>query len=239
MGRGTCRLPRRPSRHLTEQGELYLRPTWRVCCGTRCPPAANPDATQAGPGRSRLLRRASGVGVRGALPVGVRGVHPQSLLPRTRPRGRSPRRDRRPPAATLRRDARRMQHGYGVGNLERSRQRDMRCAAYFRGPGDPIGVTILPDSMPPLTTTLRAQAVEAIQRWGTPLYLTDLDVAAANLLGLPPRLPGALIAYAVKANPDPRLLGRLRRRRRGRRGGHRRGAGARPPRRHSPRSGSS
>ena len=63
--------------------------------------------------------------------------------------------------------------------------------------------------MPPLTTTLRDQAAEAIRRWGTPLYLTDLDAAAANLHAYRDAFPGALIAYAVKANPDPQLLRRL------------------------------
>ena len=50
---------------------------------------------------------------------------------------------------------------------------------------------------------------EAATRWGTPLYLTDLDVAAANLATYRAAFPGALIAYAVKANPDPQLLRRL------------------------------
>ncbi len=63
--------------------------------------------------------------------------------------------------------------------------------------------------MPALTRTLRDQAVEAIRRWGTPLYLTDLDAAAANLPAYRDAFPGALIAYAVKANPDPQLLRRL------------------------------
>jgi diaminopimelate decarboxylase len=52
----------------------------------------------------------------------------------------------------------------------------------------------------------------AAERWGTPLYVTDLDAAAHFLAVYRARLPGALIAYAVKANPDPRLLGRLVRR---------------------------
>jgi diaminopimelate decarboxylase len=50
---------------------------------------------------------------------------------------------------------------------------------------------------------------EAATRWGTPLYLTDLDAAAANLATYQRHFPGALIAYAVKANPDPQLLQRL------------------------------
>jgi diaminopimelate decarboxylase len=51
--------------------------------------------------------------------------------------------------------------------------------------------------------------VDAAARWGTPLYLTDLDRAAANLRAYQDAFPGALIAYAVKANPDPQLLRRL------------------------------
>lgn len=50
---------------------------------------------------------------------------------------------------------------------------------------------------------------EAADRWGTPLYVTDLDRAAANAHGWREALPGALVAYAVKANPDPALLRRL------------------------------
>jgi diaminopimelate decarboxylase len=50
---------------------------------------------------------------------------------------------------------------------------------------------------------------EAANRWGTPLYLTDLDAAAATLAEYQVAFPGALIAYAVKANTDPRLLRRL------------------------------
>ncbi len=49
----------------------------------------------------------------------------------------------------------------------------------------------------------------AAARWGTPLYVTDLDVASANLGAWRVALPGALVAYAVKANPDPALLRRL------------------------------
>jgi diaminopimelate decarboxylase len=52
-------------------------------------------------------------------------------------------------------------------------------------------------------------AAEAVERWGTPLYLTDLDAAAANLAAYRAAFPGALIAYAVKANPDPQLLRRF------------------------------
>lgn len=52
-------------------------------------------------------------------------------------------------------------------------------------------------------------AVDAAERWGTPLYLTDLDAAAARLAAYRAAFPGALIAYAVKANADPQLLHRL------------------------------
>jgi diaminopimelate decarboxylase len=54
-----------------------------------------------------------------------------------------------------------------------------------------------------------AQLVAAAQRWGTPLYVTDLDAAAARASAWRDALPGALVAYAVKANPDPALLRRL------------------------------
>lgn len=50
---------------------------------------------------------------------------------------------------------------------------------------------------------------EAAHRWGTPLYVTDLDSAAARARAWREALPGALVAYAVKANPDPALLRRL------------------------------
>jgi len=50
---------------------------------------------------------------------------------------------------------------------------------------------------------------EAAGRWGTPLYVTDLDAAAARARAWQRALPGALVAYAVKANPDPALLRRL------------------------------
>lgn len=49
----------------------------------------------------------------------------------------------------------------------------------------------------------------AAQRWGTPLYVTDLDAAAARASAWRDALPRALVAYAVKANPDPALLRRL------------------------------
>ena len=51
--------------------------------------------------------------------------------------------------------------------------------------------------------------VEAAERWGTPLYLTDLDGASGAARAWRDALPGALVAYAVKANPDPALLRRL------------------------------
>ena len=41
---------------------------------------------------------------------------------------------------------------------------------------------------------------EAASRWGTPLYLTDLDAAAARLADWQAAFPDSLIAYAVKAN---------------------------------------
>ena len=50
---------------------------------------------------------------------------------------------------------------------------------------------------------------EAAERWGTPLYVTDLDLAAANADAWRQSLPDALVAFAVKANPDPTLLRRL------------------------------
>jgi diaminopimelate decarboxylase len=58
-------------------------------------------------------------------------------------------------------------------------------------------------------TLPRETLVAAAQRWGTPLYVTDLDLAAANAGAWRTALPGALVAYAVKANPDPALLRRL------------------------------
>ncbi len=50
---------------------------------------------------------------------------------------------------------------------------------------------------------------EAAERWGTPLYVTDLDAAAAAAHAWRTALPGGLVAYAIKANPDPALLRRL------------------------------
>ncbi len=49
----------------------------------------------------------------------------------------------------------------------------------------------------------------AAAAWGTPLWVTDLDAAAANLARYRATFPDALIAYAVKANADPQLLNRL------------------------------
>jgi diaminopimelate decarboxylase len=51
--------------------------------------------------------------------------------------------------------------------------------------------------------------VEAAERYGTPVYVTDLDAAANRARAWRAALPGALVAYAVKANPDPALLRRL------------------------------
>jgi len=51
--------------------------------------------------------------------------------------------------------------------------------------------------------------VKAAERFGTPLYVTDLDRAAGRARAWRDALPGALVAYAVKANPDPALLRRL------------------------------
>jgi diaminopimelate decarboxylase len=50
---------------------------------------------------------------------------------------------------------------------------------------------------------------DAAARWGTPLYVTDLDAASARAEAWCRALPGALVAFAVKANPDPALLARL------------------------------
>ena len=50
---------------------------------------------------------------------------------------------------------------------------------------------------------------DAAATWGTPLYVTDLDVASSAAERWSRAVPGALIAYAVKANPDPALLTRL------------------------------
>ncbi|HEY7332821.1 MAG TPA: diaminopimelate decarboxylase [Candidatus Limnocylindria bacterium] len=57
--------------------------------------------------------------------------------------------------------------------------------------------------------TLPALLADAAERWGTPLYVTDLDLAAERLRAYADAFPGALIAYAVKANADPQLLRRL------------------------------
>ena len=54
-----------------------------------------------------------------------------------------------------------------------------------------------------------ALLVEAADRFGTPLYVTDIDLAAARAGDWRDAFAGALVAYAVKANPDPALLRRL------------------------------
>ncbi len=54
-----------------------------------------------------------------------------------------------------------------------------------------------------------AHLAEAAGRWGTPVWVTDLDRAAANLERFHIAFPEALVAYAVKANADPQLLRRL------------------------------
>ena len=58
-------------------------------------------------------------------------------------------------------------------------------------------------------TAPRSLLVEAAERWGTPLYVTDVDAAVDRAREWRAALPGALIAYAVKANADPILLRRL------------------------------
>jgi diaminopimelate decarboxylase len=50
---------------------------------------------------------------------------------------------------------------------------------------------------------------EAAEHWGTPLYVTDLDAATSRARAWQAALPRALVAYAIKANPDPALLRRL------------------------------
>ena len=60
-------------------------------------------------------------------------------------------------------------------------------------------------------TIPRDLLVEAAERWGTPLYVTDLDAASTAADAWRAALRGALVAYAVKANPDPALLRRLAR----------------------------
>lgn len=54
-----------------------------------------------------------------------------------------------------------------------------------------------------------AYLAQAADQWGTPLYVTDLDIAATRLTAYRTALPDALIAYALKANPDPQLLRRF------------------------------
>ncbi len=51
--------------------------------------------------------------------------------------------------------------------------------------------------------------IEAAERWGTPLYVTDVDAALESARAWRTALPHALVAYAVKANPDPVLMRRL------------------------------
>ncbi|HEX2765201.1 MAG TPA: diaminopimelate decarboxylase [Candidatus Limnocylindria bacterium] len=60
-----------------------------------------------------------------------------------------------------------------------------------------------------MTDPVAALLREAAARWGTPLYVTDLDAASARARAWADALPGASVAYAVKANPDPALLRRL------------------------------
>lgn len=54
-----------------------------------------------------------------------------------------------------------------------------------------------------------AKLIEAAERWGTPLYVTDADAALESARAWRAALPGALVAYAVKANPDPLLMRQL------------------------------
>lgn len=56
---------------------------------------------------------------------------------------------------------------------------------------------------------MRDRLEEAAERWGTPIYVTDVDAAVANAERWREAYPEALIAYAVKANPDPALMRRL------------------------------
>lgn len=58
-------------------------------------------------------------------------------------------------------------------------------------------------------TVPEAALREAAATWGTPLYVTDLDLASSAAGRWRRAVPGALVAYAVKANPDPALLKRL------------------------------
>ena len=76
----------------------------------------------------------------------------------------------------------------------------------------PSNTTTVPGARPypaGMQEPIRTALIEAADRWGTPLYVTDLDAAAANARAWQDALPGALVAYAVKANPDPALLRRL------------------------------
>ncbi len=56
---------------------------------------------------------------------------------------------------------------------------------------------------------MKDQLEEAADSWGTPIYVTDVDGALANAERWLEAYPGAVIAYAVKANPDPALMWRL------------------------------
>jgi diaminopimelate decarboxylase len=63
------------------------------------------------------------------------------------------------------------------------------------------------DALEPATAAL---LTEAADRWGTPIYVLDLDRALENAAAWRRALPErALVAYAVKANSDPALLRRL------------------------------
>ena len=81
-------------------------------------------------------------------------------------------------------------------------RRRARGAAPLAGDGKGVG-----GAAPAAAGVNRELLVEAAERWGTPLYVTDLDRRRRQR----PRLArcaaaGALVAYAVKANPDPALL---------------------------------
>ena len=109
-----------------------------------------------------------------------------------RGRGRGPvrrarrRRIRPPVPGPLRRDAGPRGRGAGQG----------------RRPGHP-------DRFQRRGQRLNSLLAEAARRWGTPLYVTSVDAALAALATYQQAFPGALIAYAVKANADPHLLRRL------------------------------
>jgi diaminopimelate decarboxylase len=65
--------------------------------------------------------------------------------------------------------------------------------------------------MPPVSdaSVNSERLAQAAERWGTPAYVTDVDRVAGNLAAWRAAFPEALVAYAVKANPDPALLRRL------------------------------